>query len=69
MWTYEKKLEFPVKISTPNAQYARMIVEQLGGTDGEMGAATRYLNQRFTMPYAEAKAAMTDIGTEELAQG
>ncbi len=62
MWTYEKKLECPVKIKTPNARYARMIIEQLGGTDGETGAVTRYLNQRFTMPYREAKAIMTDVG-------
>lgn len=66
MWTYEKKLQYPVKIKTPNAAAAKVIITQLGGPDGELGASTRYLNQRFTMPYKEAKGVLTDIGTEEL---
>lgn len=37
-----------------------------GGPDGELGAATRYLSQRYTMPYKECMAALSDIGTEEL---
>ena len=32
-----------------------------------MGASMRYLSQRYVMPYEECKAALTDIGTEELA--
>lgn len=39
---------------------------QYGGPDGEMGAAMRYLSQRYAMPYDVAKASLTDIGTEEL---
>ena len=39
----------------------------MGGTDGELSAALRYLNQRYTMPNERAKALLTDIGTEELA--
>ena len=38
-----------------------------GGPDGELSAALRYLNQRFTMPTNNTKAIVTDIGTEELA--
>lgn len=67
MWAYEKKLQYPVKITTPNPALAKIIITQLGGPDGEMGAATRYLNQRYTMPYQETKGILTDIGTEELA--
>lgn len=67
MWDYSKKLQYPVKIKNPNPAMARLILTQLGGPDGEMGAATRYLNQRYTMPYKECKAILTDIGTEELA--
>ena len=63
MWVYEKKLQYPVKITTPNPAYAKIIISQLGGPDGEMGAATRYLNQRYTMPYQETKGILTDIGT------
>ena len=66
MWTYEKKLQYPVKIKTPNPKLAQIIISQYGGPDGEIGASLRYLSQRFTMPYAELKGLLTDIGTEEL---
>ena len=66
MFVYEKKLQYPVKIKTPNARLAKAISSQLGGPDGELGAALRYLNQRYTMPAPELKAVLTDIGTEEL---
>lgn len=67
MWDYEKKLQYPVKIKNPDPALAKLVITQLGGPDGELGAATRYLNQRYTMPYKECKAILTDIGTEELA--
>lgn len=67
MWTYSKKLEYPVKIARPDAAAAKVIISQLGGPDGEMGAATRYLSQRYTVPWGQVKAGLTDIGTEELA--
>lgn len=67
MWIYDRKLQFPVKIKNPNPGYAKIIISQLGGPDGEMGAATRYLNQRFSMPYREVAGILTDVGTEELA--
>lgn len=67
MWGYEKKLQYPVKIKNPDPALAKLVITQLGGPDGELGAATRYLNQRYTMPYKECKAILTDIGTEELA--
>lgn len=66
MFIYEKKLQFPVKIATPNAKLASFIISQYGGPDGELGASMRYLSQRYSMPYAEAKGLLTDIGTEEL---
>lgn len=67
MWVYEKKLQYPVKISRPNAALAKVIISQLGGPDGELAASTRYLNQRYTAPTGEVKGMLTDIGTEELA--
>lgn len=67
MWTYEKRLQYPVNIKTPNARMAKFIITQYGGPDGELGASMRYLSQRYTMPYKEAAAILTDIGTEELA--
>lgn len=67
MWQYEKKLQYPVKIKNPNPKYAQIIVSQLGGPDGEVGASLRYLTQRFAMPYSEITGILTDVGTEELA--
>ena len=61
MFFYEKKLQFPVKIATPNPKLAAFIISQYGGPDGELGASMRYLSQRYTMPYAEAKGVLTDI--------
>ena len=67
MWIYEKKLQFPVNIKTPNPALAKLILTQLGGPDGEMGASTRYLSQRYSMPYNEVVGILTDVGTEEMA--
>ncbi len=67
MWTYEKKLQFPVKIKNPNPTLANIIISQLGGPDGELAASMRYLNQRYAMPYGEVVGILTDVGTEELA--
>ncbi len=67
MWTYNKKLQYPVNIKNPNPKLAQIILTQYGGPDGELGASLRYLSQRFSMPYAELKGLLTDIGTEELA--
>lgn len=67
MWVYEKRLEYPVKIANTNPKLAKMIITQYGGPDGELGASLRYLSQRYSMPYPELKAILTDIGTEELA--
>ena len=67
MWNYEKRLQFPINITTPNAEIAKIIITQYGGPDGELGASMRYLSQRYTIPYKEIAGLLTDIGTEELA--
>lgn len=67
MWEYERRLQFPVKITKPNAKIAQVIISQYGGPDGEMGASMRYLSQRYATPYREVAGVLTDIGTEELA--
>ncbi len=64
MWSYEKKLQYPVKIARPNPALAKLITTQYGGPDGELGASLRYLSQRFSMPMPELKAILTDIGRE-----
>ena len=67
MWLYEKRLQYPVKITQTNPKLAQVIITQFGGPDGELAASMRYLAQRYTMPYNEVTGILTDIGTEELA--
>ena len=67
MWTYQKRLQYPVDIKKPDAKLAKVIMSQFGGPDGEIGASLRYLSQRYAMPYSDVSATLTDIGTEELA--
>lgn len=62
MWTYDKRLQFPVKIATPNAKTAKIIITQFGGPDGELAASQRYLSQRYSMPVREVAGVLTDIG-------
>lgn len=66
MFEYQNKLQYPVKIKSPNPNYAKIIISQLGGPDGELAASTRYLSQRFTMPYSRVIGILTDVGVEEL---
>lgn len=66
MFSYEKKLQFPVNIKNPNPKLAQIIISQYGGPDGELGASLRYLSQRFSMPYPELKGLLTDIGKRQL---
>lgn len=67
MWSYEKRLQFPVKIKTTCPKTAQLIISQYGGPDGELSASMRYLAQRYTMPIKQVGGLLTDIGTEELA--
>ena len=67
MWNYEKRLQYPVNITKPNAMLAQVIISQYGGPDGEMGASMRYLSQRFAAPNRMAMGVLNDVGTEELA--
>ena len=62
MWNYEKRLEYPIKIKNPNPALAKLIISQYGGPHGELGASLRYLSQRYSMPYPELRAILTDIG-------
>ena len=65
MWSYEKRLQYPVDIKTRDPKIAQIIMSQYGGPDGEIGASLRYLSQRFSMPFDELKGLLTDIGTED----
>ena len=67
MWKYVKKLEYPINITKKDLKLAKNMMAQYGGLDSELGAALRYLNQRYTMPDEKGFALLTDIGTEEMA--
>ena len=66
MWIYEKKLQYPVRVSKCDPHMAKLLMEQYGGADGELAAALRYLNQRYSIP-DKVIGLLTDIGTEEFA--
>ncbi len=66
MWLYEKRLQYPVKITKTCPKTARLIISQYGGPDGELSASMRYLSQRYSMPVKSVGGLLTDIGTEEL---
>ncbi len=67
MWTYDKRLQYPVRITNPNPKMAQAIISQFGGPDGELAASMRYLSQRYSTPNRAVAGVLTDIGTEELA--
>ena len=67
MWIYEKRLEYPVRITRPDPKMAKLLMAQYGGPDSELGAGLRYLTQRYSMPDDRIRATLTDIGTEEIA--
>lgn len=65
MFSYIKRLQYPVNIQETNPALAKFIISQYGGPDGELGASLRYLSQRYAMPYPELQGLLTDIGVEE----
>ena len=64
MFYYEKKLQYPVRVSTCNPMLAKFLIEQYGGADGELAAALRYMNQRYTIP-DKVIGLLNDISMEE----
>lgn len=66
MWCYVKTLQYPINLKSKDLEMAKYLITQYGGPDGELSAALRYLNQRYTMPTCKSKGLLTDIGTEEM---
>ena len=69
MFSYEKKLQYPVKIDKPNPKLASIIISQYGGPDGELGASLRYLSQRYSMPFDEPNGTVTNGLTKLMTDG
>lgn len=66
MFAYKKYMPYPINIKKKDLRMAKYIITQYGGPYGELGAALRYFNQRYSMPDEKGKALLTDIATEEL---
>ena len=66
MVNYVKKLDYPINIRSKDLKMAKNLLAQLGGPDGEIGAAMRYFSQKFTMPDERGKSLLNDISIEEL---
>lgn len=67
MWSYEKKLEFPVHISKRNLEFAKVMITTIGGAAGELASGVRYLMQAPTMLDKVGQNLLMEIATEELA--
>lgn len=66
MFKYVKHLEYPINITKKDLSMAKLIITQVGGFAGELGAAMRYYSQKFTMPDEKGRALLNDIANEEL---
>lgn len=66
MFKHEKKMAHPIAVERPNAQYAVLLQEQLGGGNGELKAAMQYMSQSFRIKDTKIKDLFLDIAAEEL---
>lgn len=66
MFKHDKRLLHEVKIERANPQYATLLLEQLGGGNGELKAAMQYIAQSFRVKDPAIKDLFLDIGAEEL---
>lgn len=66
MFLHNKKLMYSVRVDEPNPEFARMLLEQFGGPNGELGAAMRYFTQGWAEKDASRRDLLLDIATEEL---
>ena len=66
MWSYERRLQYPVNIKQTNPELAMVIISQFGGPDGELAASMRYLSQRYAMQNRQVAGVLTDIGVSVL---
>jgi Mn-containing catalase len=66
VFKHDKRLLHEVKVERPNPQYAAMLLEQVGGANGELKAAMQYISQSFRIKDPAIKDLFLDIGAEEL---
>ncbi len=66
MFLHNKRLMYTVRVDDPNPQFAKLLLEQFGGANGELSAAMRYFTQAWNEPDGERRSMLADIATEEL---
>jgi len=67
MFYHVKELQFNARVSRPDPKFARLLLEQFGGSNGELKAAMQYFTQAFScrQPYPDKYDMLMDIATEE----
>jgi Mn-containing catalase len=67
MFHHVKELQFNARVSEPDPQFARLLLEQFGGGNGELKAAMQYFVQAFScrLPYPKHYDLLMNIATEE----
>lgn len=67
MFHHVKELQFNARVSRPDPKFARILLEQFGGPNGELKAAMQYFVQAFPCkhPYPDKYDMLMDIATEE----
>lgn len=67
MFYHVKELQFNARVSKPDPRFARLLLEQFGGANGELKAAMQYFVQAFNCktPYPDKYDLLMDIATEE----
>lgn len=66
MFLHNKRMMYAVRVDEPNPQFAKMLLEQFGGPNGELAAAMRYFTQAWADPDPARRDMLLDIATEEL---
>jgi Mn-containing catalase len=67
MFHHIKELQFDARVSGPDPRFARLLLEQFGGPNGELKAAMQYFTQAFSCrkPYPDKYDMLMDIAMEE----
>jgi Mn-containing catalase len=66
MFLHNKRLQYTVRVAQPNPGLANLLLEQFGGAQGELAAASRYFTQALAEDDPGRKDLLMDIATEEL---
>lgn len=67
MYYHDRKLQYPVRVETPNPQYARMLQQAIGGVEGEVRVMLQYLFQAFgSRGPTKYRDMLLETGTEEI---